>query len=162
MTQLTAADRYLLDRERRATLVTLGASGRPRAVPVCYALVAERIVTPIDSKPKRSTDPLTLARVRDISADARVALLVDHWDEDWDRLAWLRVEGEACIVDPSAESLRALRARYAQYASMPLEQLPLIEITVRRVTRWSARAGQSDRSSSRAAPSPADPDRNRA
>ena len=51
------------------------------------------LYTPIDDKPKRSDDPMALARVRDILADPRVTVLVDRWDEDWTRLAWLRCDG---------------------------------------------------------------------
>ncbi|MBA2265408.1 MAG: TIGR03668 family PPOX class F420-dependent oxidoreductase [Chloroflexi bacterium] len=139
---LGEAARRLLDAERRAMLVTIGRQGRPRPVPVCYAVLGETIVTPIDAKPKRGTDPRDLARLRDIAADSRVSLLVDHWDEDWRRLAWIRIEGEAHVIEPGADghaaALSALRARYAQYAGMPLEDLPVIEIRPARAVSWSA------------------------
>ena len=61
------------------------ASSWPPTRPILY--------TPLDDKPKRTDDPLTLARVRDIAADPRVSILADRWDEDWTRLAWLRAEG---------------------------------------------------------------------
>lgn len=122
--------------------MTIGPDGRPRPVPICHALVADAIVTPIDEKPKRSTDPMSLARVRDVARDSRVALLVDHWDEAWSRLAWLRIEGTARIVRPGAvghaAGLAALRARYPQYASMRLELRPLIVVAPTRAVHWAA------------------------
>ena len=72
-----------------------------RLVPCCFALVESAtgsvIYTPIDDKPKASTDPRSLARVRDIERDPRVTLLVDRWDEEWARLAWVRIDGLASI-----------------------------------------------------------------
>ena len=128
-------------------LATLSPDGRPRLVPICFSLdPAEPVLyTPLDEKPKRGDDPLTLARVRDIAADPTVSLLVDRWDEDWSRLAWLRVGGRAALMRPSdeddgehASAVAALRARYPQYRTHRLEARPLIRITIERVTDWGA------------------------
>ena len=140
----TAAERAFLAAARRAVLVTTGPDGRPRPVPVCFVLDAVEpvLVTPIDEKPKRDDDPRSLARVRDIEADPRVAVLVDRWDEDWTRLAWLRGVGSAVVTPPSATDhagiVAALRARYPQYAGHHLELRPLIRVTIERVTSWGA------------------------
>ncbi|MFN8519475.1 MAG: pyridoxamine 5'-phosphate oxidase family protein [Chloroflexota bacterium] len=138
---------------RRATLVTVAPDGRPRPVPCCFALGVEdcRVVidTPIDAKPKASHDPMALARVRDIRRDARVSLLVDHWDEDWARLAWLRVEGRR---PPAAALGRARRDRACRggagapdalppiRGAAPWKKLPIIRIAPGRVTGWAAAA----------------------
>src|SRR5437899_3018893 len=122
---LTVAQRAFIESARRAVLATIGSDGRPRLVPVCFSLASDLpvIYTPLDDKPKRSDDPLALARVRDIRADPRVAILVDRWDEDWQRLGWLRAEGSAAIlvaaVGPAehAAAVAALRSRYPQYAT---------------------------------------------
>ena len=85
---------------------------------------------------------MRLARVRDILADPRVTVLVDRWDEDWTRLAWLRGNGLAAVVVPAAggdehdAAVAALRAKYEQYAAHRLETRPLIRITFERVTDW--------------------------
>ncbi len=154
--ELSRANRALLVTARRATLATIAPDGRPRPVPCCFALGVEDghvvIDTPIDAKPKASADPMALARVRDIRRDARVSLLVDHWDEDWARLAWLRVEGEARLLLPWAErdaashaaAVRALRTRYPQYAGQRLDGLPIIRIAPGRVTGWAAVAAGDD------------------
>jgi len=145
---LSASQRAFLDGARRAVLATIASDGRPRLVPTCFVVAGEPPVlyTPIDDKPKRSDDPLALARVRDIQADPRVTILVDRWDEDWTRLAWLRIDGTATLLGAEAGSDRAqvvaaLRARYPQYEAHRLEERPLIRITLERVTDW----GVSDR-----------------
>src|SRR6476646_172350 len=99
---LTAGQRAFLHATRRAILVTIAPDGRPRPVPICFVVSpdAPTLYTPIDDKPKLSTDVASLARVRDIAADVRVSILADRWDEDWTRLAWLRAEGRARLVRP--------------------------------------------------------------
>ena len=141
---LTVAQRAFIESARRAVLATIGHAGRPRLVPICFALADDRpiLYTPLDDKPKRTNDPLDLARVRDIGADPRVTVLVDRWDEDWTRLAWLRMEGIAELVTPGRDgpeygaAVAALRGRYPQYASHRLEERPLIHIIIVRVTEW--------------------------
>ncbi len=135
-----AVARAFLDAARRAVLVTIMPDGRPRPVPICFSLNPARpiLYTPIDDKPKRATDPLALARVRDIKADSRVTILVDRWDEDWTQLAWLRAKGRAAVMAAGAPPavIAALRARYPQYADHALETRPLIRIELERVTSW--------------------------
>jgi len=138
----------LLHSARRATLATIAPDGRPRLVPCCFALVegasGTTLYSPIDDKPKRSTDALQLARIQDIQRDARVTVLVDEWDEDWRRLAWVRIEAYADLVSPAthaaehAAATAALRARYLQYVGHDLEARPCIRLTPTRVTHWAA------------------------
>ena len=141
---LTDEDRALLGAARRAVLATIAPDGQPRLVPICYVVDAERpiIYSPLDRKPKRSQDPFGLARVRDIAADPRVTLLADRWDEDWSRLAWLRLEGLAALFHPSdpghSAVVAALRARHPQYERQKLDDRPMLEVVVERVVRWSA------------------------
>jgi PPOX class probable F420-dependent enzyme len=140
---LTDDDRALLSAARRAVLATIAPDGRPRLVPICHAVDPDRpvVFTPLDRKPKRGTDPMALGRVRDIAADSRVTLLVDRWDEDWSRLAWLRLDGRAAIVDPHDPRhptiVAALRGRYPQYERQRLEDRPILEVVVEHVVRWS-------------------------
>ncbi|MFL5721400.1 MAG: pyridoxamine 5'-phosphate oxidase family protein, partial [Chloroflexota bacterium] len=114
---LTDPERRFLEARRRVVLVTVAPDGRPRPIPICFTLGDDEAVlyTPLDDKPKTTDDHLALARVRDITADPRVGLLADRWDEDWTGLAWLRAEGRAALLEPGPEhaaSLVALRARY--------------------------------------------------
>jgi PPOX class probable F420-dependent enzyme len=139
-----------LEEARRAVLATLRPDGRPRLVPITFALERSsaglRLYTPLDAKRKTVSDPRRLARVRDILQRPAVSVLIDRWREDWSALAWLRLEGEASLLEPgwdqSVEHGRAttlLRSRYRQYAAQRLDQRPIIRIEVQRVTGWSAR-----------------------
>jgi PPOX class probable F420-dependent enzyme len=138
-----------LEAARRVVLATIGPDGRPRQVPICFALVIGdgglTLCSPLDEKPKRAADPRELARVRDVVARPNVSLLADRWDEDWARLAWLRVDATASIVEPgTAEHGRAvvaLRARYPQYRDHALETRPCIRLEPVRAVWWSASGG---------------------
>jgi PPOX class probable F420-dependent enzyme len=134
-------------------LATVDAQGRPHAVPVCFALLNGRLYIAVDEKPKRVT-PERLRRLRNIAANPAVCLLVDDYDEDWSRLAWLQVRGTATLVTDPAErtaAVAALRARYPQYRAMALEERPLLCITPTRWVAWRASlastpSGSRDRS----------------
>src|SRR5262245_54974644 len=99
---LSEIERGFLAPARTATLGTIAADGRPRLLPICFVLVGDALYTPIDEKPK-TPEPRSLARIRDIERRADVTVLVDRWDEDWSRLAWLRCEGRAAFTDDGAE-----------------------------------------------------------
>ncbi len=142
---LGAVERGLLAEARRATLATVAPDGMPRLVPICYAVHPEVAVlhVAIDDKPKRSDDPHHLARVRDIEADPRVSVLVDRWDERWSRLAWLRCEGRASLLEPGSDddaeridAIAALRQRYPAYARHDLERALLLRIEILRARSW--------------------------
>ncbi len=129
----------LIERCRVGRLATVSADGRPHLVPVCYVMIDHQIVIPIDEKPKSG---VRLVRLRNIERDPRVSLLVDHYDENWTQLAWVRVDGTATVLDRGAAmpaALAALRTRYQQYRLMRLEPLPLIVITPERVVAWHSR-----------------------
>ena len=120
-----------------ARLATITRDGRPHLVPVCYALLGEKIVIAVDEKPKRPG--VELARLRNIRRDSRVTFLADRYADDWQQLAWVRVDGTARIHargEEWPEALAALRLRYSQYQAMALETRPLIEITPENVTGW--------------------------
>ena len=142
-----AADATLLQSARRATLATIAADGRPRLVPVCFVVIDDVVWSPLDEKPKSVDDPRRLARVRDIERDPRVTLLVDRWSEDWSELGWLRLEGQAALIETADPSvIEALRAKYPQYADHDLESRPMIRITIERSTGWDASATEADAS----------------
>jgi PPOX class probable F420-dependent enzyme len=135
---LTGEKRGFVAQARTGTLGTIAEDGRPRLVPVCFAVVDDVLYTPIDEKPK-TADPRSLARIRDIERRADVTVLIDRWDEDWDHLAWLRIDGRATLAEDPAErasALAALRAKYTQYAGHDLESRPLIRIAIERVRSW--------------------------
>lgn len=127
-----------LECEPRAVLATLRADGSPALVPVVFARAAGALWSPIDGKPKRGP---ALTRLANIARDARVALLLDGYDANWTQLWWLRVEGRASAQRAElAAGEAALRAKYPQYASVPLfagEPL-LLRIELERVASWAA------------------------
>jgi PPOX class probable F420-dependent enzyme len=123
-----------------ARLATIAPGSSPAIVPVTFAVDGDRIVTAVDAKPKRGAP---LRRVDNIGANPRVALLVDHYDEDWRALWWVRADGRGRILAGGAETERVfglLRARYPQYAAVELTG-PAIVVTVERWTGWSAGGG---------------------
>ena len=136
--KLNKPERGFIASARSATLGTIAPDGRPRLVPICLVLIGDVLYMPIDEKPKTS-DLSSLARIRDIERRADVSVLVDRWDEDWRRLAWLRCDGTASLTDNADEraaAIAALREKYVQYASHDLEWRPLIRIAIERVRSW--------------------------
>ncbi len=142
---LSSIERGFLASARRAVLATIAADGRPRLVPICFVLDPSRpiVYSPLDDKPKDVDDVRQLARVRDILARPDVTVLVDRWDEDWTRLAWLRLGGPASLLEPPqatdhARVLADLREKYPPYVAHDLESRPVIRVAIERVTSWGA------------------------
>ena len=122
---------------RVGRLATVRPDGGPHLVVCCFALVGDRVWTAIDAKPKSGAPLQRLANVR---AHPRASLLVDHYEEDWSRLWWVRVDGAAMVLDDGDERDRAraaLVAKYEQYARSP-PRGPVIALAVERISGWSA------------------------
>ncbi len=139
---LSPEARAALEGARVARLATADSRGRPHAVPVCYALLPGEpptLVTPIDEKPKAG-EPASLRRVRDVRENPRVAVVVDRYTEDWDRLGWVQLRGTACLLEPGGnrhrKAILALRQRYDQYADHDLESRPVIAVEVGSASTW--------------------------
>ncbi len=126
----------LLEELPVAHLGLLDEDGRPRVQPVTFARLGDVLVTAIDDKPKRGMP----ARVRRLRGRPAVALTVDRYDDDWTRLAWVQVLGEAAISDMTDAALAALTRRYPAYREMP-PRGPLIEIAPTRLLWWRATTG---------------------
>ena len=144
MASWTAEARQFLEAHRVGHLATTGADGAPHVIPVCYALDDGALYFVADEKPKRRP-ARELRRLRNLRENPRAALVVDEWDEDWTRLAWVLVRGPARIVEePGAHraALARLRARYPQYDAMALDdpdRNPIVRIDPERVKFWRAR-----------------------
>jgi PPOX class probable F420-dependent enzyme len=126
--------RRLLNVARVATLATINPDGTPHIVPIVYAVLPDRLVTAVDSKPKK--DP-NLARLRNIRRDPRVSVLAHHYAEGWHHLWWVRVEGKATLTAEDAEAVAALRARYPQYETFEVVG-PIISVSMESVRVWMA------------------------
>jgi PPOX class probable F420-dependent enzyme len=119
-----------------ARLATVGADGRPHIVPITFGLDDQTLYFAVDLKPKRTTN---LKRLINIASNPAVSVLIDHYESDWDRLWWVRLDGTARIVSEPAEVERALNLlaeRYEQYrTTRPMG--PVVAITIERMTGWS-------------------------
>jgi PPOX class probable F420-dependent enzyme len=123
---------------RIGRLATVRPDGRPHVVACCFALRDDRLWTTVDAKPKATQRLQRLANVR---AHPWASLLVDHYEEDWDALWWVRVDGPATVLSAGEEcdaALAALVAKYPQYTTA-LPHGPVIAIRAERWRGWSAR-----------------------
>jgi len=127
----------LLEQARSATLGTVDTQGRPHLVPIVFAHTDGRLYTAVDHKPKTT---LRLKRLRNIEANPRVAVLVDHYDDDWTSLWWIRIDGTARLIDSGPgfrEGIALLTSKYPPYIDQS-PRGPVIEIRVESIRAWSA------------------------
>ena len=127
----------LLESARVARLATVDAAGIPHLVPLVFAVDGDRIYSAVDYKPKRTQ---LLKRMRNIAANPAVALLADHYEDDWSQLWWVRVDGTAEVVEtgPAWErAIAALADKYPQYRGQPPDGSAIV-ITIHRLTGWVA------------------------
>ena len=124
-----------------ARLATVDEAGYPHVVPVCYATDGQRVLLPARRQAQERARSARLKRVRNIRANPRVALLIDHYEEDWARLRFVMVQGRAELLDGGTEWKAArslLEAKYPQYRTLPLPpEAPVIKIVPDHVVRWS-------------------------
>jgi PPOX class probable F420-dependent enzyme len=125
-----------VERARVARLATVGAGNRPHVVPICFVLEGDVLYSAVDRKPKRSPN---LKRIENVRANPYVSVLVDHYDEDWTQLWWVRLDGRARVLTEGAERERALAllaAKYPQY-SADTPDGPVLAIDVERRRSWA-------------------------
>lgn len=140
-------ERRYVEGARVGRLASADADGHPHAVPVCFALVDDQVVTPIDEKPQ-DVSPEALRRSQNIRVNPRVALIVDHYVEDWSELGWVQIRGTATMLEPEdpfhVDAVTALQEKYEQYASHALDDRPIIRVTPGSVRSWGALDHRSD------------------
>lgn len=126
-----------LHRARSATLGTVDERGRVHLVPIVFAYEDGFLYTAVDRKPKST---LRLKRLRNIEANPNVSVLIDHYDDDWTTLWWVRIDGTARVdrSGPAArKGLALLTGKYEVYKTQPPPG-PVIEMRVETVRAWSA------------------------
>jgi len=128
----------LITTARAARLGLIDGSGRPRVLPVTYAVVGDSVWSAIDDKPKRVRGA-ELARVRWLRERPDATLLVDRYSDDWDELAWVQLIGRAAVLD-DAPAPAELISRYPQYRDRPPAG-PMVRLDVDRAVHWRAGAG---------------------
>jgi len=136
MVEERAAHQLVAD-ARVGRLATVTPQGHAHVVPCCFALDGECVYSAVDAKPKST---LSLARLANLGANPRAALLVDHYEEDWDELWWVRVDGTGRTARSAAErhhALELLVAKYERYRGTPPPG-PVIALDIDRWSWWSA------------------------
>lgn len=124
---------------RVARLATAGANGQPHIVPIVFAVSTDDVLySAVDAKPKSST---ALRRLANVRANPQVAVLADHYEDDWSQLWWARADGTARILDldesEATTALRLLTARYPVYSDTPAPG-PVLAVDVASWSGWSA------------------------
>lgn len=138
MIALTEAERTFLERGQVARLATADAGGHPHVIPIVYVVDGDRLYFALDAKPKR-VPPERLKRVRNILQNPRVAIVIDSYSEEWDRLVYLLLHGRATLLREGPDhdgALELLRAKYPQYREMSLKKAWVIQVDLERVTSW--------------------------
>jgi PPOX class probable F420-dependent enzyme len=131
--------RQLMATARVGRLATLAPDGRLHLVPICFALDGDVLYSAVDAKPKRSR---RLQRIENVRAHPDVAVLVDHYEEDWSRLWWVRLQGRGRVVERGREfelALRLLAEKYDQYRQRRPPG-PVLAIEIDEWRGWSATA----------------------
>lgn len=116
---MTGELRQRVEQARVARLATVDAQGHPHVVPICFVLAGDVLYSAVDRKPKRS---LRLKRLENIRANPGVTVLVDHYEDDWSRLWWVRLRGRGRVLEAGEERERALAlltVKYQQYRAQP-------------------------------------------
>ncbi len=126
-----------LGEARVGRLATADRQGVPHVVPFAFAVDGRTVFWAVDRKPKRSK---RLKRLDNIEANPNVELVVDHYDEDWEALWWVRAAGTArIVVDPDERdrALALLREKYGQYRTA-LPDGPVVAVDLVRVSGWES------------------------
>ena len=130
---------------RVARLATIDPDGRAHLVPFCFALEGGVLYSVVDQKPKRSRN---LRRLRNLRERPWATVLVDHYEEDWSALWWVRLRGTARVLEDGEEARRALvvlTEKYPQYRREPPGG-PVIALDVAEWRTWDAsRAARESR-----------------
>jgi len=128
----------LIRSARTAHLATSDKSGQPHVIPICFVFDGKHFYSPIDEKPKRAA-PAKLKRLRNIRENPNVALVIDRYDEDWRKLAYVLIFGKARILQSGVQyrnAVKLMRRKYRQYRAMAIDERPMIVITSKRIVSW--------------------------
>jgi PPOX class probable F420-dependent enzyme len=120
-----------------AMLATVGPDAVPHIVPVVFAVHGDVVYTAVDAKRKSTR---RLRRLANIEANPQVSLLVDHYENDWSQLWWVRADGVAAIHysgEEMAAGYALLRRKYSQYQRIALDG-PVVTVDVKRWSSWQA------------------------
>ena len=120
---------------RIARLATIDPDGCPHLVPIVFVIHGQTLYTAVDDKPKSSH---RLRRIENARNRPDVTVLVDHYEDDWSRLWWVRLDGTARVLDDGEEAelaLRLLTDKYEQYRRAG-PHLPVLALDIRNWRTW--------------------------
>lgn len=140
MNQIDSDILRYISRKRLAHFATSDSSGIPTVIPICFVYHNDIIYTPLDTKPKK-TAPTNLKRVKNILENPFVSFVIDEYNDDWDRLSYVIIQGSASLIDHGEEyqdALVQLCNKYEQYTKMKLIDLglPVIKIVSNKIITW--------------------------
>jgi PPOX class probable F420-dependent enzyme len=119
-----------------ARLATVDPAGRPHLVPIVFAVEDDHVYSAVDAKPKRTT---ALRRLENVRRNPAVALLADHYEDDWDALWWVRADGHGRVLEPGEPEARRALALLAQRYPQQRTAGAVLAVDVARWSGWSAR-----------------------
>jgi PPOX class probable F420-dependent enzyme len=136
---VTPQERARVSAARVARLATVRPDGTPHIVAVTFALDGDTVISAVDHKPKRTQE---LQRLRNLQERPRASLLVDHYEENWSKLWWVRLDVDTEIVRDErrrSDLLAPLIAKYGHYR-IEAPQGPVVLMRIRSSASWSASA----------------------
>jgi PPOX class probable F420-dependent enzyme len=153
LTNISSAVKELIEKARVARLATVDSQSIPHLVPVVFVFDGSHFFIPIDEKRKKITKPTKLKRIRNIQQNPNVALLIDKYSEEWNKLAFVMIQGRALIANKSDEDVevknayKMFTAKYIQYQRLGLGQMCII-IRPEKVVYWINSKHEMDSGSS--------------
>ncbi len=131
--------RTFLEAARVGRLATVDQSGIPLIAPICFQLQGNTLLTVVDDMPT-NVEPVRMKGVENLTTNPGMAVVVDRWEENWSRLAWVLLRGTGEVLkSPGMEQRNAvslLRDKYPQYRGMNLKDQPVIRMTILAVRHW--------------------------
>jgi PPOX class probable F420-dependent enzyme len=138
---ITPAVVEFIERARIARLATIDSEFKPHLVPVVFVFDGNHFFIPVDEK-RKTSKPEKLKRIRNIQDNPNVALLFDEYSEDWTKLAFVMIQGEASIASKGEgniqvrQAYKKLMTKYVQYQKVGVGEM-CIKITPKKVASWS-------------------------
>jgi PPOX class probable F420-dependent enzyme len=117
---------------RVARLATIDPDGTPNVVPLVFVLEGDTLYSSVDQKPKRTRE---LRRLANLRRDPRFTVLIDHYEEDWPTVWWVRLRGHGRVLEQGPEreqAIRFLAEKYEQYE----EEAPQGAVIALDVEEW--------------------------
>ena len=125
-----------------ARLATADSENKPHLVPVVFVFDGKYYYVPLDEKIKKDK-PERLKRVKNIQQNPNVVLLIDEYNEDWNKLRFTMIKGRASLIGKKVQhnelvlekAHKLLYRKYHQYKKLGIGEL-CIKIDPEKVITW--------------------------